>query len=97
MPDGAGVGYGGLAAGRPRSQAGDTAGSLDERIADLIEKLDSKRFADRQASEQELLRLGPAAVAQMRQAIEEATGEAKIRLQRILTELSRSIRIVSPY
>lgn len=65
-----------------------------ERIATLIDKLDSKRFGDRQASEQQLLRLGSAAIPQMREAIEEAQGEAKIRLQRILTELDRSIRIV---
>jgi 6-phosphogluconolactonase (cycloisomerase 2 family) len=80
-----------------QAQDNDAANSeqeLHERIATLIEKLDSNGFAERQASEQQLLRLGPAAISQMRQAIEAAQGEAKIRLQRILTELGRSIRIV---
>lgn len=76
------------------NDAGNAGDELRERIADLIDKLDSQRFAERQASEQELLRLGPAAAAPMREAIEEAEGEAKIRLRRILTELARSIRIV---
>ncbi|NNE00241.1 MAG: beta-propeller fold lactonase family protein [Pirellulaceae bacterium] len=72
----------------------EPADELQQTITVLIEKLDSTRFAERRSSEQRLLRMGQAAVEPMRKAIERADGEAKLRLQRILTELSRSIRIV---
>ncbi len=82
----------------PPLVADDNVGEIDaelhERIEILIDDLNSKRFTTRQSSEQELLRLGKSAAPQMRLAIEDADGEAKIRLQQILTELDRSIRIV---
>ncbi|MGB7345956.1 MAG: beta-propeller fold lactonase family protein [Pirellulaceae bacterium] len=83
-----------MSAGAQEAQVHGPDVELRQRIESLIEKLESKRFADRQSSEQQLLRLGPAAIESMRQAMEQADGEAKIRLQRILTELSRSIRMV---
>ncbi|QDT08706.1 lactonase family protein [Stieleria marina] len=67
---------------------------LRQRIDSLIEDLNGKRFAQRRSSEQQLLRLGASAIGPMREALEQSEGEARVRLQRILTELSRSIRIV---
>ncbi len=79
---------------RAQDSEHDASEQLRDRIETLIEQLDGKRFAERQASEQELLRLGKSASPQMRNAIENAQGETKIRLQRMLTELDRSIRLV---
>ena len=83
-----------ITAARGSSQETHPDENLETRIQTLIEQLDSNKFATRRSSEAELLRLGPAAIDKIRVAAEEARGEAKLRLKRILTELNRSVRLV---
>lgn len=71
----------------------DKQASRDD-IADLIGGLDDDKFKIREESERSLLRLGPLAADALRTAAAKATGERKARLERILRELTRSIRLV---
>ncbi len=72
----------------------ENADEVAESIERLIAQLDGKRFQDRLTAEQQLLRLGNQAIPAMEAALDKATGEARSRLNRILLELRRSIRLI---
>lgn len=76
---------------------GQPAGAAAASIAELVEQLDSERFQERQLAEQQLMRLGKQAIAEIESALEAAEGEAKIRLRRIVGDLRRSIRLVETH
>lgn len=64
-----------------------------DKVKALIEKLGSDEIVDREAAQVDLIKLGPAALAAVKEHLERAEGETKSRLQTILARIERDIKV----
>ena len=68
-----------------------TANAKEAEVREMVEKLGSASFADRQQAAKDLLNGGPESVALLETLAAEAIGETKFRLQMILKQLHKRL------
>ena len=61
----------------------------DQRIAGLIQQLDSDQFLERESAQQELLKIGAAAKGALDRALQSDSAEVRFRVRAILKKLTR--------
>ena len=70
----------------------------DQKIADLVEKLESDSVVDRESASEELRKVGTAALPQLREVAKTGSAEAKTRAEEIIRtiELAEKVKVVHP-